>query len=150
MTDSNASPITETPTPAHDGATVPAGVQSAARWFWWIAGLSLVNTVMAMSGSHGGFVMGLGFTALVDGLLADQKVIGLAFNAAVIGFFVFLGLQGVRGKLWAFWVGIALYTLDALIYLMVEDWMPVAFHGLAIFFLVTGAIALVAHRKTGA
>ncbi|PWF42894.1 hypothetical protein [Massilia glaciei] len=150
MTESNASPTTETANPANHSAAIPAGVQSAARWFWWIAGLSLVNTVMTLSGNHGGFVMGLGITAFIDGLFAEQKVIGLAISAAVIGLFVVFGLQGVRGKLWAFLVGITLYALDALVYVLVEDWMPVAFHGLALFFLVTGAIALIAHRKARA
>ena len=35
-------------------------VAGGARWFWWIAALSLVNTVLIHSGSQTSFVIGLG------------------------------------------------------------------------------------------
>jgi hypothetical protein len=53
-----------------------------------------------------------------------------------------MGSQGARGKLWAFYVGLAVYALDALIYVSFQDWMPVAFHALAIFFIGRGALSL--------
>ena len=117
-------------------------VQSAARWFWWIAGLSLVNTIMAMSGSNTNFVMGLGFTAVSDALFAAHKGIGLVIDAVALGFFIFVGFQAKQGKLWAFYLGIAAYVLDALIYAIAQDWMPVAFHALAIYFIVKGVKSL--------
>ena len=40
-------------------------VMSGASWFWWIAGLSLVNSIMTHSGSDTGFIIGLGFTLVV-------------------------------------------------------------------------------------
>ena len=117
-------------------------IRSAARWFWWIAGLSLVNVVMFQTGSKGSFVVGLGITALSDVLFANSKSVGFAIDAIAIGFFLWMGSQASRGKLWAFYVGLVVYSLDALIYLNVQDWMPVAFHGLAIFFIGRGALAL--------
>ena len=117
-------------------------VQSAARWFWWIAGLSLINTIMSVSGSHTNFVMGLGFTAMSDALFAANPGIGFVMDAMALGFFIFVGFQAKQGKLWAFYVGIAAYVLDALIYLIVQDWMPVAFHALAIYFIFKGVMSL--------
>ncbi len=71
-----ANPFTQTDNahpsvaPAHAGA-VPVNralvaqaepeVMSGASWFWWIAGLSLVNSIMTHSGSDTGFIIGLGF-----------------------------------------------------------------------------------------
>ena len=117
-------------------------VQSAARWFWWIAGLSVVNIVLFQSGSDTNFVVGLGITAVSDVVFASNKPIGFVIDALVVGFFLWMGAQGSRGKLWAFYVGLAVYTLDALIYVSFKDWMPVAFHALAIFFIMKGVMAL--------
>jgi hypothetical protein len=122
-------------------------VNSGARWFWWIAGLSLVNIIMSQSGSKTSFVMGLGITAVSDALFEAQKAIGFGIDALILGLFFFLGQQALRGKLWAFYLGITLYALDALIYLILQDWMPVAFHALAIFFIARGAVALIASRQ---
>jgi hypothetical protein len=139
----NPAPITpaEPSVPTEAFSTSPV-VLSAARWFWWIAGLSLVNSIMAHSGSNTNFVMGLGMTAFVDGMFEGNMLIGLVVNAALLGLFVFLGYQGQRGKLWAFYTGVAVYVFDALVYVMIADWMPVAFHALAIYFISKGIFAL--------
>jgi hypothetical protein len=44
-------------------------IVSAARWFWWIVALSIINTILLHSGSETSFVMGLGFTLVADALL---------------------------------------------------------------------------------
>jgi len=135
-----------------DQAALPPSpvVQSAARWFWWIAGLSLVNTVMALSGSNSNFVMGLGFTAVADALFATSKAVAFLIDAVALGFFIFIGLQAMKGKLWAFYLGITAYVLDALIYAALQDWMPVAFHALAIYFISKGVMSLRAAPRANA
>ena len=117
-------------------------IQSAARWFWWIAGLSLVNTIFAHSGSNTSFVVGLGITAVADAIFINLKVIAFTIDAVVVGFFFFIGLMAMREKAWAFYIGLGVYALDALIYVRLQDWMPVAFHGLAIVFIVKGVSRL--------
>ena len=143
MTDS-AAPEVPAPAKATAGevALASPAVRSAAQWFWWIAGLSLVNVVLYQTGSKTSFVMGLGVTALSDAALADSKPMGFVVDAVAIGFFLLMGSQGARGKLWAFYVGLAVYALDAFIYVSFQDWMPVAFHALAIFFIGRGALSL--------
>ncbi len=133
--------------PVEMSSTTSPIIQSAARWFWWIAGLSLVNTAMSLSGSDTSFVMGLGITAISDALFSDTKLVAFIIAAIAAAFFYFVGLQGTRRKLWAFYLGIIVYALDALIYLAFQDWMPVAFHGLALFFISKGAIALIQERQ---
>lgn len=34
-----------------------------ARWFYWVAGVSLVNTVVALAGQHWRLIIGLGATS---------------------------------------------------------------------------------------
>ena len=88
------------PTAGEVALTSPA-IRSAARWFWWIAGLSLVNVVMFQTGSKGSFVVGLGITALSDVLFANSKSVGFVIDAIAIGFFLWMGSQASRGKLTA-------------------------------------------------
>lgn len=117
-------------------------VRSGARWFWWIAGLSVVNIAMFQSGSHTSFVMGLAITQIFDAVFVGNKAIGFAIDAFTLGFFVYMGLLAQEGKLKGFYLGIGMYVIDALIYATFADWMPVAFHVLAIFFISKGAMAL--------
>jgi hypothetical protein len=136
--------VVQTPAPAPTRADIAANplVQSGARWFWWIAGLSLVNTALFHSGSNTNFVIGLGITAVADSLFQNTKPIAFAIDFLVIGFFFLMGLQARKGRLWAFVVGAVVYGLDALLYVRFADWMPVGFHALALFFIIRGAMAL--------
>lgn len=117
-------------------------VISSARWFWWIAGLSLVNTVMALSGSQTSFVIGLGITSVTDAMFANNAGVAIALALLVQGAFFLFGFLGQKEKIVAFYIGLAVYILDALIFVMVQDWMPVAFHALAIFYISKGIMQL--------
>lgn len=118
------------------------GVASGAKWFWWIASLSLVNTVMIHSGSDTSFVVGLGFTMLADVMFQSMKAIAFAIDAVAVGFFFLMGFMALRGHFWAFILGAVVYVGDVLIYLYFQDFMSVAFHGLALFYIVKGALGL--------
>lgn len=117
-------------------------VASAARWFWWIAGLSLVNTVLIHGGSETSFVIGLGFTMIADVAFSAFKPVAFALDGLAIGFFVLMGWLALRGHFWAFILGALVYALDGLIYLKFGDMMPFGFHLFALFFIVRGAFAL--------
>ena len=113
-------------------------IQSAARWFWWIAGLSLVNAVMFHSGSEVNFVIGLAMTTLASVAFAKNLPIAIALAGLTVGFYFLVGLYAQRRVLWAFYLGLAVYAVDALIYVMFQDWMSVGFHVLAGFFIFKG------------
>jgi hypothetical protein len=117
-------------------------IVSGARWFWWIAGLSLVNTVLIHSGSQTSFVIGLGFTLLADAIFQTVKPIAFALDAMALAVFFGLGWFALRGRTWAFVIGIVLYAGDAIIYLLGQDWMSVAFHALALFYLIRATLSL--------
>ena len=115
-------------------------VVSAARWFWWIAGLSLVNTVLFYSNADMSFVVGLGLTTIASVFLPMPTA--LAVIVATLAFYAWIGWVAAQGKAWAFYLGLAVYVIDALLFVYIEDWMSVAFHGLAIFFIVKGVMRL--------
>ena len=104
-------------------------MESGASWFYWIAGLSLVNTVSEAMGSTWGFVIGLGLTQLLGaGVLTLLVICGFAF----------LGWVARRPSVAAFTIGIALFGLDTLLFIAIGDWIGIAFHGLALYFLWSG------------
>jgi hypothetical protein len=129
-------------------------VQSSASWFWWVAGLSLINSVGAMFDSAYGMVLGLGITQMIDAIFlygADGasvqptmavRGIHLALVLAIAGVFVALGVFAKRHSAMAFVVGMALYLADALIYVVASDWIGVGFHAFVLFMLWGGYATL--------
>ncbi len=138
------------PSPTGPPAAVPEMVKqtqlvrAGANWFIWIAGLSLVNSVLFIAGSNWAFFLGLGYTRLVDdfGDLVitgtTGHVLALAVDIVIAGIFVGIGLLSRNGAQWSFIVGVVLLVLDALLLATVADWGAVAFHALALFFIVRG------------
>jgi hypothetical protein len=113
--------------------------RNGAQWFYWVAALSLVNCVVALTGAKWRFILGLGVTRVVQELSpgAAHVTAGLV-SLAVIGLFAFLGYQAVKGHGWAFITGMALYALDGVIFLLVQDWVGVGFHAFALVMIGRG------------
>jgi hypothetical protein len=64
----------------------------------------------------------------------------------VAGDFVVLGHLARRGSATAFVVGMVLYALDALVFVLVGDWIAVGFHAFVLFMLWGGYAVLRAVR----
>jgi hypothetical protein len=138
-------PAPSGPTPAQIAAARNRAVMhSGARWFYWIAALSLVNSVVFWTGSTWGFAIGLAMTDAANafGQVADAGtagiVIALIVDALIAGAFAGLGYMAQKGAQWAFIVGLVAYGLDGLLMVWATDWLSVAFHGLALYFIYRG------------
>jgi hypothetical protein len=124
--------------------------RSSARWFFWIAGLSLLNSIVFRMDGTINFLFGLGATQLVDGINRAIIEEGLFENANMLsglsmviilvlsGLFVIFGLLTRKKKKWAFFVGTILYVLDGLILVLIQDYISAAFHGYILFSLIRG------------
>ncbi len=118
--------------------------RSGGQWFYWIAGLSLINTVLALTGQDWHFILGLGVTQLVQELTQQSGAAGLKaglVSLGVIGLFAVLGQRAVQGYRWAFVLGMTLFALDGAIFLLVHDWVGVAFHAFALVMIWRGLAA---------
>jgi hypothetical protein len=114
------------------------------QWFYWIAGLSLINAVLAFSGQGWRFILGLGITQVVQELAEQSGGAGMkagVVGLAMIGFFAALGQRAILGNQWAFVLGMVLFGLDGCIFLLVYDWIGVAFHGFALVMIGKGYMA---------
>lgn len=124
-------------------------IRSGAHWFFWIAGLSLINSVILQFNGNWSFLAGLGITQLIDGLGAQVSnsvgssgtVVAMVLNVTVFGAFVVLGMQARKRQNWAFIVGMALYALDGLLFLLVQGWLSMAFHIFALYCIFKGMSA---------
>jgi hypothetical protein len=124
--------------------------KSGANWFFWIAALSLVNSVILLLGKNWGFVIGLGITQFIDAIgskLAEEigplsKAVALLADLVAAGVFVLFGVLARKRQVWAFLVGMVLYALDGLLFILVADWLSVAFHAFALWGIYGGLKAM--------
>ena len=122
-------------------------MRAGAKWFYWIAALSLVNSLVVIFGGQFHFVVGLGITSIVDALAkgigsSAGIVLALIINGTVAGIFFLFGGFAVKAHKWAFIAGVVLYALDGLILLAAVDILSVGFHAYAIFGIVRGLMAV--------
>jgi hypothetical protein len=143
---------TAIPSPTH--VTVPVQdheleqrVKSGASWFYWIAGLSMVNSISAIAGWGIGFYFGLGITQWIDGLIGRAggggTIIALALDAAAAGLLILFGVFANKGQAWAFIIGMALLALDSVVVglgALVDssEWISFGFHVFALFCIFAG------------
>jgi hypothetical protein len=117
-------------------------LRGTASWFYWIAGLSVINTLIAIFNGEISFIFGLGVTQLVDGLIlgafGEYNAIGWIVNIFVTGIFVFFGYMYTKGHKWALVLGILFYAFDAILFVVVESWLSLAFHLFVLYRLYTG------------
>ncbi len=122
-----------------------------AGWFFWVAGLSLFNTVGAVAGWGIAFSIGLACSGPLADLIWPGSVNpmtpalqgpALALSVGLAVGFGALGLWARQRSSVAFLLGIVLYTADGLLDLMAQNWIGLAFHGLVVFGMVGGLQAV--------
>jgi len=119
--------------------------RNGAQWFYWVAALSLINCVVALTGAQWRFILGLGVTQVVQELShrsgPSADVTAGLVSLAVIGLFAFFGYQATKGRGWAFIAGMVLYALDGVIFLLIQHWVGVGFHAFALVMIGRGYAA---------
>jgi len=120
-------------------------LKSGANWFYWIAGLSLVNSIFILSGSDTYFIMGLATTLVMDLIIESWSA--LIFDFIVAGVLIVFGIFAKKGKSWIFVVGMILYGLDAMLYIAVSDYLSFAFHLIALYGISRGLNASIKLRN---
>jgi hypothetical protein len=140
----------ETDQVAVDRYKAEQALKSAASWFAWIGGLSILNSIMATNGTKFSFTFGLGISQIGDAWMASDSpllpTIGFFMSFGFAGFFILLSWLARHTPI-AFPVGIAVYALDSAIFLVVQDWVGFGFH---VFALAMTVAAWRTHRKLAA
>lgn len=130
-------------------AQLAQSYKSGANWFYWIAGLTIITSLIAFGGGGIRFLISLGSTQIIDGIAAAlsaeiggaAKVVALVLDLIVTGVFVLFGWLANKKFLWAYILGMAAFLLDGLVALLVGDIIGVVAHAVVLFFLFRGFMA---------
>jgi hypothetical protein len=146
FTGTTATPGAESTAQIEERLKLESAMRSGADWFFWIAGLSLINAISAASGSTWGFIFGLGVTTVVTLVAKDlgpaAQFIGLGVTLTICGVLVVFGVFARKRARWAFLAGMACYGLDGLVSVLISDWLGAAVHAFALFLIFGGYGAL--------
>lgn len=120
--------------------------KSGANWFYWIAGLTIVTSLIAFFGGGIRFLISLGLTQFIDGLAAALatelggavQVVALLLDLVVTGVFVLFGYLAGKKLLWAYVAGMVVFLLDGLLALAFQDVISVIAHAVVLFWLFRG------------
>jgi hypothetical protein len=132
--------------------TAEGKLRGAMTWFYLVAGLSVLNSLVFMFGGSIAFVVGLAVSQIADAFATAASedlggsslplLIGFSVNLAIAVVFVAIGVLGRRRNKPAVLVGIVLYALDTLLSVILTAWLSAAFHVLAIVGMVRGLRAI--------
>jgi len=121
---------------------IEQALKGSSSWFITIAVLSLVNSVLAMTRANIQFIFGLGFTQIVDALAHQAGgaglVLDLVINGIIAGVFALFWSFARKGQKWAWYAGMGLYAVDALLLLPAKDFLSIAFHAYALYRMSMG------------
>lgn len=120
--------------------------RSGSNWFYWIAGLTLITSIISLLGGGWRFFLSLGTTQLIDavGSLASEqlgnatKVIALVLDIFITAAFAAFGALAHKKLLWAYMLGMAVFLLDGLVSLLIVDWIGVIVHVLVLYWMFRG------------
>jgi hypothetical protein len=133
---------TNTSVAAEQKLRVEQALKGKASWFLMIAGLSALNSVLAMSGAHLRFIFGLGASQIVDAMAhragSSGYVLDLIINGMIAGIFVLFWNFARQGQKWAWYLAMGLYAVDGVLLLLFKDYLAIAFHAYALYRMSSG------------
>jgi MFS family permease len=120
---------------------VEQAMRGTASWFTIIGGLSVLNSALASNERQFSFTVGLGVSQIGDGWMSTPSP-----GMHTLGFFVSFGFAGLfilfgwLARHWepAFGIGIVLYGLDSILFLVAQDWVSLGFHLFALGVIAAG------------
>lgn len=120
--------------------------RTGSGWFLVIAILSMVNSVIARIGGGLSFIVGLGITQIFDAVAKGQgndptssgMIFAFVLDLAVAGLFLLFWRLTQKGQTSAFVVGMVIYGIDGLIFLMGPQLPALAFHAYALYRIFSG------------
>jgi hypothetical protein len=103
-------------------------ISSGASWFYWVAALSVINSVLLLTNVGWGFAVGLGLTTITDAIFAGMPVVAMAISFVCSGVIALFGWFAIKRHAWAFIVGLIALVIDTGLCVFIQSWISVAFH----------------------
>ena len=116
-----------------------------ANWFFWLAILSVINTLIVYRYQIPNMPIALAITQWVDGTAAGlnptMSTQSMVIDLLIAGALAMFGLLARRGSDIAFVLGIFLYVVDAMLAIGLRDVFGFGVHLIGLFFLFKGLLA---------
>ena len=123
--------------------------KNGANWFYWIAALSVANTLIMFVGGNIAIVFGLA-TTYFGGAIAEvaaqndpqsaaiARAVGSCFTLVIA--LIFCGFGWLANKRFQsmYFIGMGLYLLDGLLFLPLGMWICAASHAYAVYIMWGG------------
>jgi hypothetical protein len=112
-------------------------VRAKASWFFWVAGLSIINIFLAAKGVS--FVVGLAISQVIDILVllvTGNRHYFISLLAPLL--FATFGYFAFKLQRWAFIIGAIVYIIDGMIYLFFNEWLAFGIHLFVLYNLYKG------------
>ena len=117
--------------------------RSGVHWFYWIAALTLVTSLMSLAGGGWRFFLSLGVTQFIDAVAVElsaslgnaTKVIAIVLDIFAVAVFAAVGFLASKKHLWAYIVGLVLFLFDGIASLVFGDWLGVVVHVVVLFIM---------------
>ena len=133
-----------TTVPGPGGATQPAGsnlasiasMQRGASWFYTVAILSGINSLLQILDAKIRFIFGLGITQVVGSMAKEGgngTVVLLLVDGLFIGLLLLCGKWARERSQGAFLGGMTAYALDGLLLVLFGMWIDAAVHAYALY-----------------
>lgn len=127
-------------------AALKESYKSGANWFYWIAGLTLITSIIGLLGGEWRFFLSLGTTQIIDAIANAAsgdlgnatKVIAAVLDIFIVAMFVAFGVLANKRQLWAYMTGMVVFLFDGLVSLLIFDWLGVIVHIIALYFMFRG------------
>lgn len=126
-------------------------MKNGAGWLTAIGALSLINSLMVLINVNWTFFLGLGITQVIDGFTLGMakspatfgnptvwRTIAMVLNVTISAFYIALGKWAQNRGQWPFYIGMAFYALDGLVFIWAKDYLALAFHGWALWMVFNG------------
>ncbi|WP_068471602.1 hypothetical protein [Saccharicrinis aurantiacus] len=112
-------------------------IKSAASWFFWIAGLTLMNSIYQYLDCGQIFIFGVGLNQIIEAALYEssevKSILFLIPSILTSGIFVLIGVKARKKIKGAFLAGLIIYSIDSLLYLSVGGYLSFGLHCFVLF-----------------
>jgi hypothetical protein len=123
---------------------------AGANWFFWLAALSILNSLIVYYVGFGNLPFAFGITEWTDGTAGSftnqlwqnpPTTAALVINILIAIAFAGFGYLARRGNDAAWVIGVLLYVIDAMLSIGMRDFWGFSFHLVGFFFLFRGLMA---------
>ena len=133
----------------HQHAELSTRFRSGANWFYWIAGLTLVNSIISLLGGGWRFFLSLEITQVIDvialgaseSLGEATKVIAIVLDIFIAAMFAGFAYLASKRQMWAYVTGMIVFVLDGLLALVFIDFIGIIVHGVLLVLMIRGFLA---------